>query len=211
MPLSRTLVLNCAGIGSRLGLGRTKVLMEIGGKSLLERHLRNFENVRDLRIVVGFQSADVIAATLAIRKDVIFVYNHDYFDTGAGHSFWLGARFGTEDVIQWDGDLVIHPEDAALCLETPGKFAAYSEKRASDGVLCTVENGRLLSFSRGLGQYEWTGPCCLPFAIVEPRTEYIYEILEKILPIKAVPVRAMDIDTEEDYRGAEKLLGEWEK
>lgn len=211
MPPSRTVVLNCAGIGSRLGMGRTKVLMEIGGKTLLARHLHNFRNVQDLRIVVGFQSADVIAATLAVRRDCIFVYNHEYFDTGTAYSFWLGARFGTEEVIQWDGDLVIHPDDASLCLSTPGAFAAYSDRRASDGVFCNVINGDVDSFSRDNGEYDWTGPCCLPFKHIDAHTEYIYEMLEKILPIKGVFVRAMDIDTEEDYRAAEKLLSEWEK
>lgn len=211
MRTSRTVVLNCAGIGSRLGIGRTKVLMEIGGKSLLERHLANFRNVEDLRIVVGFQSADVIAATLSIRSDVLFVYNHDYFDTSAGYSFWLGARFGTDELIQWDGDLVIHPDDAALCLSTPGTFAAYSVKRASDGVFCNVENDRVVSFSRQQGEYEWTGPCSIPFGDVEQDDEYVYEMLEKILPIKGVFVRAMDIDTGHDYRVAENLLAEWEK
>ena len=212
MPSSRTVVLNCAGIGSRLGLGRTKVLMELGGQSLMERHLRNFRHVRDLRIVVGFQSADVIAATLAIRHDVVFVYNHDYFTTGAGHSFWLGARFGSDEVIQWDGDLVIHPDDAARCLSHDGPFAGCSDRRSEDSVLCTLDaKGQVTGFSRERGDAEWSGPCCMPRDAACENAAYVYTMLEKLLPLPGIKVRAMDIDTMNDYRSAETLLKEWER
>lgn len=216
MPPARTVVLNCAGIGSRLGLGRTKVLMEVGGQSLLSRHLRAFCAVRDLRIVVGFQSADVIAATLAIRRDVVFVYNHEYFTTGAGHSFWLGARFGTDEVVQWDGDLLIHPEDAARCLAHDGPFVAYSDIRSEDGVFCALDaRGRVTGFSRERGirdrnaLKEWTGPCCLPRAAVCENAAYVYPMLERLLPLPGLAVRAMDIDTMNDYRTAETMLNQW--
>lgn len=211
MSISGTLVLNCAGIGSRLGLGKTKVLMELNGKTLLERHLENFKHVQDLRIVVGFQSADVIALAASMRKDILFVYNHDYFDTSSGYSFWLGARFGTPDVMQWDGDLIIHPDDAALCLRQQSPFIAYSKKRSQDGVFCDVNaTGQVTRFSRKHGEFEWTGPCCMASTYIKPDTEYVFNMLEQALPLPGIEVRAMDIDTVEDYRTAASLLRTWE-
>lgn len=211
MPPARTLVLNCAGIGSRLGLGNTKVLMELHGKTLLERHLENFRHVADLRIVVGYQSADVIAAASAFRNDIIFVYNHDYFDTGAGYSFWLGARFGSEEVFQWDGDLIIHPQDAKNCLQQEGIFAAYSNKRTEDGVFCSLnDDGNITAFSRSEGDYEWTGPCLMRSNMIQEKDRYVYQMLQKNTPYPGVYVRAMDIDTMSDYLEAEKLVYRWE-
>ncbi len=211
MRIPGTLVLNCAGIGSRLGLGKTKVLMELNGKTLLERHLDNFKHVRDLRIVVGFQSADVMALAASIRRDILFVYNHDYFDTSSGYSFWLGAKFGTPEVMQWDGDLIIHPEDAALCLRQQRPFIAYSKKRSQDGVFCDVNMAaQVTRFSRHNGEFEWTGPCRLASAYINSDTEYVYNMLEPALPMPGIEVRAMDIDTVEDYRVAASLLKTWE-
>ena len=37
--ISRTVIISCAGMGSRLGFGCTKALVEVEGKSLLARHL----------------------------------------------------------------------------------------------------------------------------------------------------------------------------
>lgn len=212
MPISRTIVLNCAGIGSRLGLGMTKALMELNGRTLLERHIENFRNVKDLRIVIGFQGADVMALARGLRNDILFVYNHDYFDTSSGYSFWLGAKFGTKEVIQWDGDLVIHPDDAALCLRMHGPFIAYSGKKSQDGVFCDLDkHGNVIQFSRQKGGYEWTGPCCVSASHINPDDKYVYNMLEKALPMPGLYVRAMDIDTEEDYREATNFVKLWEK
>lgn len=211
MQIARTLVLNCAGIGSRLGLGKTKVLMELNGKTLLERHLNNFQEVEDLRIVIGFQGAEVIALARKFREDILFVYNHDYFDTSSGYSFWKGARFGTPLVIQWDGDLIIHPDDAANCLAAAHPYIAYSKKRSQDAVFCDVNtHGQVTRFSRQTGQYEWTGPCCISAAHIQPDAQYVYNMLAQQLPMKGIEVRAMDIDTEEDYQEAATLVKSWE-
>ncbi|MDE5018995.1 hydrolase, partial [Francisella tularensis subsp. holarctica] len=76
----------------RLGLGKTKALIEINSKSLIDYQLINFKNIEDIRIVIGYQANEVISASLSIRKDIIFVFNHDYFNTKTGASFYLGAR-----------------------------------------------------------------------------------------------------------------------
>ena len=37
--ISRTVIISCAGMGNRLGLGSTKALVEVEGKPLILRHL----------------------------------------------------------------------------------------------------------------------------------------------------------------------------
>ena len=78
MQFSKTAVLNCAGLGSRLGLGRTKALLYLEGRPLIHWQLDLLKEVKDVRIVIGFEAQEVINTVLAIRSDVLFVFNHDY-------------------------------------------------------------------------------------------------------------------------------------
>ena len=60
MQTALSVVISCAGIGSRLGLNSTKALINIDGKSLIAWQLELFKDVEDVRIVVGFQASLVI-------------------------------------------------------------------------------------------------------------------------------------------------------
>ena len=115
-----SIVISCAGMGTRLGLGCTKALVEIEGKTLIERQLEILKDYDDIRIVVGYQAEQVIDVVNAIRKDVLFVFNHDYRNTGTGASFTLGAKYGREYVVALDGDLLVHPDDLIAGIEYDG-------------------------------------------------------------------------------------------
>lgn len=218
MPIAGTVVLSCAGIGSRLGLGKTKVLMEINGRSLLAMHMENFAEVEDLRIVVGFQADSVIRETLKFRRDVTFVHNRDYFDTKTAWSLWLGARHASEYIVAWDGDLIVHPQDVKKCLEHSGEYLAYGQRGSEDAVMCTVKDGMVTGFA-GTGDevcsegriFEWTGPCRLKKTHIQPTNGHVFRMLENSLPLPGLEVRAIDIDTFADYRNAMVLLEEWAK
>ncbi len=122
MSSIKSVVISCAGIGSRLGLATTKALVEIDGLTVIARQLQALENVEDLRIVVGYQAGDVIAEVRRCRPDAIFVYNHDYFSTKTGASFYLGARHGNDYAIELDGDLLVNPDDMRMLLEQNGEW-----------------------------------------------------------------------------------------
>ena len=81
MQIPKTVIIGCAGVGSRLGLGQTKALITLYDKPLIIWQLEQLQNIEDLRIVVGFQANDVIETVLQYRKNVTFVFNHDYFHT----------------------------------------------------------------------------------------------------------------------------------
>ena len=117
MQTIKSVIISCAGIGSRLGLATTKALINIKGKSLIRWQLELMKDIEDVRIVVGFQAYDVIKEVKKYRKDIIFVYNHRYFETKTGASFYLGAKDGNEYAIEYDGDLLVHPEDMKMLLE----------------------------------------------------------------------------------------------
>ena len=56
MQVSRTVIISCAGMGNRLGLGTTKALVEVEGKPLIMHHLEKLKDERDIRVVVGYQA-----------------------------------------------------------------------------------------------------------------------------------------------------------
>ncbi len=71
MPSNVSVVLTCAGVGSRLGLGQTKSLVDLEGRPLIQWQLELFRDVQDLRIVIGFQATAVINEVRKTRPDAV--------------------------------------------------------------------------------------------------------------------------------------------
>lgn len=210
MSCTKSVVLSCAGIGSRLGLGLTKALLKINGRSLISWQLEQFSEVEDIRIVVGFQAKSIIEEVLRIRKDVTFVFNHLYFETKTGASFYLGAKDARDDIIEWDGDLLVHPDDVKTILNTEGEFICYSDITSDGAVFCkTDEDGNVLAFSRENGDYEWTGPACIKKSNLTYSSNNVYNIFERVLPMKGMKIRAYDIDTYNDYKRVSEITKHW--
>ncbi len=206
----KSLVLSCAGIGSRLGLGQTKALININGKPLIYWQLEMFEMFEDIRIVIGFQANEIIKMVLKKRKNIIFVYNHDYFYTKTGTSYYLGARYGNEYSIAWDGDLLVHPDDIDKCLNYPGEYIGCSDIISDEPVyIKSDENGYALSFSRKFGDFEWSGPACLKKKNIKYVSTNVFNQIEEYLPLPLLKIRAQDIDTYDDYKRAISFMEEW--
>ncbi len=45
---SRAVIIGCAGMGNRLGLGMTKALVEVDGNPLIIRHLEQLDDEEDI-------------------------------------------------------------------------------------------------------------------------------------------------------------------
>lgn len=206
MPLSKTVVINCAGAGSRLGLGITKALVEIEGKPLIEWQLGMLEDVDDVRIVVGYQADQVIEQVLKIRKNVTFVFNHDYLTTGTAASLTLGARHAKGMVISLDGDLLVHPVDFRSFMNSDDEIIGYCVPTTEDPVLVNVIQGEskelVTGFSRTEGNYEWSGLVKINADKLLQGSAHVYQILEPLLPLCAIPIRCHEIDTPSDYDAA---------
>ena len=210
MSSTKSVIISCAGLGSRLGLATTKALININGKSLIGWQLELLKNVEDIRVVVGFQAHDVINEARKYRDDIIFVYNHNYFETKTGTSYYIGAKDGNEYAIEIDGDLLIHPDDMQLLLKTDGEWIAYADKMSDDAVMVKVNQfGEVLSFSRKYGDFEWTGPCCIKKDKLKYSSGHVFNQLEPFHPVKGIKIRACDIDTYEDYKRALDFIKDW--
>jgi len=206
----KSVIISCAGIGSRLGLGLTKALIKINDKPLIHSQLEAFTSVEDVRVVVGFQSSEVIKAVLEQREDVIFVYNHDYFHTKTGASYYLGARHGNEYAIAWDGDLIVHPHDIKKILSYCGEFVCCSKTITDDAVFVQLDgNNNAIRFTDEPSNYEWSGPACLKRNNIKYTSGHVFYQIENHLPLPALVVRAQDIDTYEDYSKAKEILYKW--
>ena len=207
----QTVVVSCAGIGSRLGLGKTKALVEINGKPIIKYICDYFSEIEDLRIVVGFQATSVIDLVLKIRKDVIFAFNHDYFHTMTGASLALGARFCLDYVLAWDGDFMAKASDVKKIIEKQGEFICCTQPTSSDPVfVITDKSGQQASgFSRVHGALEWSGPAKIKRENISYNDGNTYNLLEPLLPMPLFEINGTDVDTYDDYLRLPKLLREW--
>lgn len=206
MSFSRTIIIGCAGMGNRLGLGTTKALVEVEGKPLIIRHLEQLENEDDIRVVVGYQAEKVIEVVKQYRKDVIFVFNHNYRETGTGASVALAARYANEYILSLDGDLLVHPEDMKKILTYEKEFIGGNPIETDDPwMLQTYDhNGEeyVSAFSKYIGNYEWNGLAQMKASKMIKGMGHVFQLIEPYLPIRFMNIRAKEIDTINDYERA---------
>lgn len=206
MSVSKTIVISCAGMGTRLGIGSTKALIDIDGKPLLIRQLELLKDYDDIRVVVGYQKERVIETVTAHRKDILFAFNHDYKHTGTGASFLIGAEHSRELVVALDGDLLVNPEDLRRVLESDEEYICGTTPSTDNPVLLQTEetaSGRVVTgFSREKGEYEWTGLAQIRADRLGKGSGHVYQLLEPLLPVQMKEIRTKEIDTMDDYKHA---------
>jgi choline kinase len=207
MPADLPILIAAAGIGSRLGMNMPKCLVEVHGRSLLERLLVDvLADERDVRVIVGFRADEVIAKARSVRNDLLFVRNPSFRDTSVRHSFWLAARHVTGPCIIIDGDMLVEPDSwrafraEAQRHETLVGVAAAS---TTDAVFADVDvlGQQVRRFTRRdrLG-HEWCGVAKLSPRLFERQTEYVFECIEPILPAPVFELDTAEVDTQQDLR-----------
>ena len=67
--IKKTVIISCAGMGTRLGKNLPKCLVKISdnGLTLIETQLKQLENVDDIRVVVGYKKEMVIEKIKSIN------------------------------------------------------------------------------------------------------------------------------------------------
>jgi hypothetical protein len=112
--------------------------------------------------------------------------------------------------IAWDGDLLVHPDDTDTCLNYKGEFIGCSSNISEEPVFVKSDkNGKVLSFSRVIGDFEWSGPASLRKKKIKYVSNHVFNQLEGYLPLPLLKIRAQDIDTYKDYKKAINLINEW--
>lgn len=206
MAVSRTVIISCAGMGNRLGLGSTKALVDIDGKPLIIRHLEMLKDEKDIRVVVGYQAEKVIDVVRKYREDILFVFNHHYRETGTGASVALAAMYANKYILSLDGDLIVHPEDMEKILDCDHEFVGGGVPGTDDPWMLQTyeENGReyVSSFSKTMGTYEWNGVTQMKSQKMQSGTGHVFQMLEPYLPVPFLELRTREIDTVNDYERA---------
>lgn len=206
MAISKTVIISCAGMGNRLGLGTTKALVEVCGKPLIIRHLEQLDAVSDVRIVVGYQAEKVIEVVNCYRKDILYVFNHNFKHTGTGASLSLGAQFANDYILSLDGDLLIHPDDMKKILSADDEFVSGGNIETDDPWMLKTEfiNGTefVTGFSHEQGKYEWNGISQLKSERAKLCEGHVYQMIEPSLPLPFLNLRTKEIDTINDYERA---------
>jgi NDP-sugar pyrophosphorylase family protein len=211
-------VIAAAGLGSRLGLGLPKCLVEIHGQSLIALQLEALRGISDIRIVVGYMEQAVIDAVVQINRDVTFVRNSLFRTTTTQDSYFLGGR-GIEDTCLYlDADIIFDAESLSDFLKcsastdlligiTAAKtdYAVYActRLRSSESMAANLE---ITSFSREETAHEWANVVAArgnPFLCARGA---VFETLQAKLPAPAKEIICYEIDTEQDLRRAEQYL-----
>ena len=102
-----------AGMAERLRpltLNHPKCLVEIGGKTFMERMITNLlkHDIRDINIITGFQ-VDKLKSYVGEKfpeLSVNYYHNDRYFETNNSYSLWLAKHLIREDFLLFDADII---------------------------------------------------------------------------------------------------------
>ena len=103
-------VILAAGVGRRLGHDKPKILLDLGGRTLLDRHLAILAalGIEDVAIGIGYQALAIERALAALgQTDVSTIYNPDY-EQGSIVTLWRvrDALTTGGPVLLMDGDVL---------------------------------------------------------------------------------------------------------
>lgn len=201
-PKKTTVIICCAGMGTRLGIGSTKALVDISGKPLIIRLLEQLKNYDDIRIVVGFQAERLIQVINSYRKDIMYAFNYEYETTGVADSLRKALVGVREYVLTLDGDTLINDEDFMSFLKCENEALGISSIVSAEPVMACVENSQVLRLSKTQGNAQWSGIAKIRSEKLQGSSSHVYEILNQLLPLPEYRMRTRTIDTPEDYEQA---------
>lgn len=213
MSIVKHVVIAAAGMGSRLGYGMPKCLLDVGGQTLLARQLALVADVEDVRIVVGFEKERIIDAAKDIRRDLIFCINAAYRTTTTADSYDMGASGIDGWCLFLDADILFEPTSFARfvagCIPGERKLA-ITEAKTDDAVFVHMnDKDEIASFSRTEpSAFEWANVAWLPSAYFSGHVGTAYSRIALELPVRMGRVDSYEVDTEADLHRAQRFVTE---
>lgn len=208
--MKETVIIAAAGVGSRLGAGIPKCLVEVGGHAVFEYQLRAFDWADEIRMVVGYHADEVIERVSAVNDKVIFVRNQEYSTTGLRQSYYLGAQGITGKALFLDGDTIMGSAASSLIHEAckaKEDFITVVQTLSENPIYAGVQNGKVQWFSyERQSEYELANAAFMDAERLEYLNTLFYVQLEQYLPAKAVFIESLEIDTPADLRRAEQVI-----
>lgn len=207
-------IIAAAGMGSRLGKGIPKCLVEVMGRKIIEYQLELLKEIKDIRIVVGYKDIEVIDFVKRIREDIVFVRNEKYNQTTTLQSLYYGIEGIKEATLVMDGDMIFSPESfknfIKFCKDDIPTIGVAQDLTEDPVYVDIIEDDESLLASGFMispaSKYEWANIAVLSPDIIENRNIPVYEQLKKSLPLRAAIVERLEIDTLGDLKNAEEAM-----
>lgn len=188
-----------------MGMGIPKCLIDVGGRPIIAHLLDRLADVADVRVVVGFDAANVIRRIKDLRRDVTFVVNPSYRMTTTLHSYVMGGAHLSAPALYMDADILFEPRSFAafrekIAARPRDALIAVTEAKTQDCVYAHLDGqGRITRFSRQeAGPYEWANLAWLPPGLLQEQPSAVYERLAVHLPLQAEPIVSYEMDTPQD-------------
>lgn len=204
----RSAVIAAAGLGTRIGLGIPKCMINVNGKTILTRLIQALqEHVDQIQVVVGYREDMVIEYCAKHHRNVVLVRNPDFRSTNTAYSFSKGENTLQGKVLFLDGDLVIEPDSLTQFIHAANQqdiLVGITEAKSENAVYVhgTMSNNQLFdltSFSRtSKADYEWANIVAGPANLLSGAQSYVYERLEEHLPLKGHTISLSEVDTAAD-------------
>ena len=194
-----------AGIGRRLKIDTPKILLQIGKKTLLERHYKNLvnANINKIGLVVGFQSKKIENLIKEIDKgNRIRIFRNTEFTKGSIVSLVTASKFfdTKEKMILMDGDVLYHEEIFKRLVNSNKKNCFLLDRDIEEGeepIKICIKKNHIYDFGRKIKKdFDFCGESVGFF-------KFSYEISKELL-IKAKEV--MRLDSNEMYEEAIRLI-----
>lgn len=214
MQSIKNAVIAAAGMGKRLGFDMPKPLLQICDKTLIEYQLDILKNVENVYVIVGFRAEDVINYVRTIRKDVIFVMNHDYAITNTMFSLNIALQYIQGPYIFMDGDIYLKKEEAIQFLSQAASASesiiGVTKTKSENSVFVEIDhNGCVTQFTRkDRKDHEWLGIGYfkdLTFSNIQSSSD-VFTHLHHYLPLKSFIFDAYEIDTVQDLELAQRNI-----
>ncbi len=207
-------VIAAAGMGTRIGLGMPKCMIEIDGQTILTRLIKLLRpHVPLIHVVVGYREEMVIEYCARYHRDVVLVRNQDYRTTNTAFSFSKGAAHINGKVIYLDGDLLISPKSLEQFLHAAiysDVLVGLTDAKSENAVFadCQESSGAISvsGFSRDWGsRFEWANVVIGPSNLMCDASGYVFERLAELLPLKGYLLDLAEIDTADDLVAAHRF------
>lgn len=208
--MKKIVVIAAAGRGNRLGAGMPKCLVKVNDHMVFEYLLKAFEWADEIRMVVGYKADEVIKTVTEINSKVKFIRNEEFSNTTTLQSNFIGAENIAEKALFIDGDMIISKQTAEyLCseYEKGNNFIGVATDISEEPVYAGVnkENVEWFSYDRK-SDYEWANVALIDVAKLEYLHTHFFVQLEKFLPMKAIKIERLEIDTPTDLKYTQKIV-----
>lgn len=219
MPSVGGAVIAAAGLGSRLGHGLPKSMVEVGGRTILSRLIEEVEqHTERIHVVVGYREELIIQHCALHHRNVVLVRNPDFRTTQTIHSYRLGSRgLPPSSTLFLDGDCILAPGSLGGFLAAAtgedtlvGVTPAGSEHPVYAATADGPHGSRVVRFSRDdAAPYEWASVLVAPPTLLEDHDDFVYEALTPHLPLPTHVVELAEVDTAADLDAAQEKAAEW--